>query len=528
MSISVEIKQLSSHLEQSLEKLKKASPRLVKKFESIIKLANNHIKATPNTDWITHIHVVGESRAMKSSYILDLYNNPELRQYLQIPTDSENDHTACPCMIIPTNTVSQIKVGKTLISEFSELEDIESYEEFQKYYSLNEQEKLNHTGGYLLKVYLPIDQCDFKHTVIEYPGIDSNEFATVENKDFYERIAKESLACFEALPGVVVACFKKLTIPPNHPLVVFINNYRRSLERGHGELPLTLSFNGDDAIRKNCSGNTKLVKILDEKFSIHKKFNLKVQLINPNYNDEKYRVKCPENIEEKKVKEWIDKFSNYGSYENLRQHIADNGGIKYSRELLSGYAENKELSNDIGYFYHADWIEDGKAHLDKLDKAILAIKSWDDADNISQYIKDMLRQYDANSYQSIIEIFNDNKSEMPQSGKQNGHMEYNQLFKDYWKSLIFTYYEQFIPKADNPICENRETAKRLLKNNVIEELFNNILYIYLDDNEWPASTSFKNGHAEKTLANILEFYLPNQLLSGNKKLLIAMSGREYR
>lgn len=528
MSIAIEIEQLSKSLEKSVERIKKGPARLRQKYSALIETIDAHVMRAPNPNWITHIHVVGESRAMKSSYILDLYNNDELRHYLQIPSDSANDHTACPCMIVPTKEVNQIQVERILISEFSVLENIESYEQFQKYYSLKEQEKHSYAGGFFLKVYLPLDHCVFKHIVIEYPGIDTNEFAAPENKDFYQRIAADSIACFEELPGVVVACFKKLSIPPDHPLVVFINNYRRSLERGQGELPLTLSFNGDGAIRDNCSGNTELVKLLDEKFAIHEKFNLNIQLINPNHNDEKYNVKCQENADVPKVKEWIEKFSGYDNYENLCRQIELDGGIEYSRQLLSSYATDKKLWSDIGYFFHADWLEKGKKYIDELDTAIITMESWDDAENISKYLRDRLRNYDADSYLSIKEIFAQQKSSMPMPEQQVGHMEYSLLFKEYWKSLILAYYEQFIPKESNPICENRNTAKRLLKSNVIDDLFNDILSVYLGTDEWPANTSFKNGHAEEALVNVLEFYLPNKLLSGNRKLLIAMSGRDYR
>ncbi|MBU0477211.1 hypothetical protein KKC91_01385 [bacterium] len=525
MTVAKRISDLSANLAKRLAAIENDDRQyLLDHYQQDRTAASAHIKKEPDLSWITCVHVIGEARAMKSSFILDLFDNPDLRTHLNIIDDSAHDHTACPCMVIPTEEMQQsISIERVNIFNLEEKSEVRGIHKFQELYALpRDKEKLTETaGGYFLKIFLPREKCKFPHVVIEYPGIDSKKYQSAEKEVLYNRLQEEFKALIEKIPGFVVACFeKKIDVPDKHPLDTFVKSYKNSFGKGAQRLPLIFSFNGSGAIRTYCSGNSDLINLIDSNFSIHDEFDTRVQLINPNY--QKYPIIWPDiaNSNREIINTWISKFSNYKNYENLSSHIEKDGGFEYSRELLSKLVEDEELSDSIGLIFHNKWLEEGEEILSGLVRIRKDMDEWDDVKRIIEHIRKRLSNYVNNPYLSVKETYHNNNRDFS-SNTLDSFQEKNS-HRNLWLKTIADYYLQFVSED---ICLDTEAAQKKLTK-IANEILDDVLTYYSGSNKPPTSLSFfSDEDMNNALLTIMTFYLPNQILKENKRLLTAMLGR---
>lgn len=517
MVIGDKIEKLTTELETKLNDIENDNHQhLLYLSEKIREDADTLIKDKPNIGWKTCVHVIGEARVMKSSYILDLYDNDELRRYLNIIDDAAHEHTACPCMVVPVEAqVDKIKAVKVNISDFDDSKLIKDIEEFQELYALpTEAEKLVEIkGGYFLKIYLPSEDCKFPHMLVEYPGIDSDNYKSDEKTKLYKRMGEEFKLLIDKTPGFVVACFeKKIKVALDHPLVQFVENYRQTFKKVSLTLPLIFSFNGGEAIRTYSSGNSNLIGILDEKFSIHDEFDTKVQLVNPNFQDYPVTWTAIDDRGKTVVNDWINRFSKYERYEKLKTEIEKDGGLAYSRALLTELVKDEELSNSIGYIFHHKWMEKAEETSNKLTEKKEEMDNWEVVEKVIEYLRVRLSDYSNNPYASVKEIFDDNKFDFSQEKPD---------YKGFWESLISDYYIQFISEE---LCQDLESAKHNIRN-IAKVMFEDVLAYYADSCEIPQPLTFyTDKDMNFALLTIMSFYLPNQILKGDSRLLSAMIG----
>lgn len=526
MSILDEIKHLSQNLEKKVSHIKNQPDRFLQKYSLDIQEAEQLISDTPDQKLDIFIHIVGIPRSMKSSYVLDLYDNEELRDHLSIPEDSDNDHTACPCIIYPTQDLKSIKIRKVLFSDFSSVE-ITNKQSFNKLYTVSEEYS---NESYLIRIDLPEDQCKFKYPVIEYPGIEGVAHGAEEKQVFYEKVKRETIKCMKKHPGILLACFRntKLGIHENHPISIFIENYKNILnqKRKTRKLPLVISYNGRGAIRTSCSNNTDLVKLLNDDFKKHNDFDTKIQLINPNNSNEDYQIKLKsldENNREN-INDWISRFSQYNSYEDLKTEVEKDGGLAYSRRFLSELLNSNNITESIALFFHADWLEGARKKINAFEEIEETISKWNDIKNIEKHVKEMVLQYASQQYKTAKELYIQNP---PKLTPEDNPINDAQNITNYWQDIIIKYYEQFIPSEDTKLLENREEAKKNLKKEA-SYIYSEFAKVYFDNKAWNNIRAFsEKAEANQLIADILSTYLANRLLRRDKYLMLSLLGIDF-
>ena len=464
------------------EKLKDVPEQQKGRADSLIAACESHLKEAPHTDIPVHIHIIGTDKSYKTSYLLDLFDNEELRKLFDIPQNTSTEHTAVPCLIQPAK-VDNLQIQR-LSTKAQIIDEHISPPQFRKFYDLEQGAR---PGGYMLRILLPEHNSKMLFPVIEYPGMKKEADASEKQNQIHQILRDDMIQTLKSFPGILVACFyKKVTIPPGHPMDTILKEYASYLRTDHNQhkLPLILSLQGREAVMTYC-GNTNVLQDIQKDFKSYELFDSTIQLTNPSHSQ------YPVNFGKKgnHVDEWIHKLSNYKDLNEIQENINKDGGISWSIALLEKICKYSHIREALDNIYLRPWIEENEKFLEEALLVYDEIKSFDIVLEIHAKLKESLNPK-SYKYRTLRQCFNDIFTPDMKSFTQQ---------KDLWEKVCIDYLKQFFAKQDD--CKNmaEEIWKRLLEK--------------ID----PYQRGFISTREEDVsyiILNIAEIYIPNALLRG--------------
>ncbi|HKK91373.1 MAG TPA: hypothetical protein VJ936_08230, partial [Desulfobacteraceae bacterium] len=320
------VPELKEKLESILDKLKSVPQSLQHKAEASILRCRECLKEVPDTDTPVYIHITGTDKSFKTSYLLDLFDNDDLRAVFDIKASNNSENTAVPCLVEPSSEVSKIRIRQVYINSGEVLRDDLNNREFIRLYDLGSGAN---PAGYLIQILVPADDTPMELPVIEYPGIKQGADTLKEHRQRHQTFQQDLLMTLARYPGIMVACFQhKIAIPPGHPLDVILGRYREVLRStGAGQrLPLIVSMQGTSAVAGFC-GHTNVLNDIENDFKSNALFDTTIQLVNPCNREWPVAFTEPGPY----VDQWIRKMSRYANVGEIQESIALDGGISRSR-----------------------------------------------------------------------------------------------------------------------------------------------------------------------------------------------------
>ncbi len=82
----------------------------------IIERCRNCLKAVPATDTPVYIHITGTDKSFKTSYLLDLFENDDLKELFSVKKRNTSENTAVPCLVDPVTWTDEVVVSQVSIS----------------------------------------------------------------------------------------------------------------------------------------------------------------------------------------------------------------------------------------------------------------------------------------------------------------------------------------------------------------------------------------------------------------------------
>jgi len=418
--------------------LQKQQPEAYRRYVSGVgkftRECDDLLRDMPGLDTQIYVHVIGVPKALKTSYVLDLFKSQKLAEILDVKDASNSEHTACPCLI------SLIDGPTTLERCGLELGDTPydiTIPEFHQLYQVPENRVV--TGGYLLKVNLSKADADPNapiFPVIEYPGIEDSDDAEIKQKDLHDVFQMDMMRTMMRYPGIVVACFEtNVRLPNGHPLIDYKNFLAQYNQ--HVRPPLVLSLNGVKAVAGFC-GNTNVLNDIGQ-YKAFKLFDLKIQLINPNpHNISRYRLSkddFPKPGEH--VLDWIQKLSDYENIEHVKTEIDKDGGVSFSRNMLSKMTQQEEIRDIVDRIYLTPWLEKAKKAVKDGTQWIEAMRTYNHKKELKRRIHDKVAKSD---YDTIDALYEEEKRDRP---SYNNTPTYQDDIKAFWIKLVLRYFQQF-------------------------------------------------------------------------------------
>jgi len=227
-------------------RLKDDIENILKKFENIdekqevqasVTLCKECLDTVPEVDIPVYVHIIGTDKSFKTSYLLDLFDNNELRQLFGVKVNNTSENTAVPCLIEPSDKVSKVTIRQLSISSKKVINKNVSPELFSRLYDLSKGAVPN---DYLIQILVPSNKTVMRLPVIEYPGIKQGADALEEQKYLHKTFQANLVQNLVKFPGILVACFQhKIAIPLGHPMDIILKKYGQTLKSG------ILSFSDD-------------------------------------------------------------------------------------------------------------------------------------------------------------------------------------------------------------------------------------------------------------------------------------------
>ncbi len=485
MSLNVNrVLHLKQKIEITLKKLLNVPDEQREKTREVIQLCDGCLNSVPATDTPVYVHIIGTDKSFKTSYLLDLFDNETLRNLFSVKIHNTSENTAVPCLVEPADNVDRLTIRQLSISTGQIIRDDISSSMFGKLYDLS---KGAIPEDYLLQVLVPSGETPMTLPVIEYPGIKEGADAQEEQRLLHKTFQKNLIRSLEKFPGILVACFQhKVAIPLGHPMDIILKKYGEILKTdfsGH-KLPLILSLQGASAITGYC-GNTHVKKDIHTDFRSHGSFDTTVQLINP------YNIFYPVTFSEPgpHVYEWINEISHYRDVEEIRENIARDGGIEWSRGLLTDICKNSHIQEALDNIFLKPWIIDSEECLKKAMIIMNEIDTYDEVEEIKERIRNTIIH---GKYKSIRSFF---KNEM--AAQSEGLIEDHRKF---WTSIFSQYLVQFF--SDDVRC--KKISETLWKN--LQERL---------DSDKKGFLGTREEDLPYIIMNTAELYVPNALIRGD-------------
>ncbi len=454
----------------------------------IIERCQNCLKTLPATDTPVYVHITGTDKSFKTSYLLDLFDNDDLRELFSVKQRNTSENTAVPCLVDPVSWADEVVVSQVSIRTGRVIRDRLTQEQFNRLYDLSSGAK---PKNYLIRVAVPADKTPMTLPVIEYPGIKEGADALESQKERHQTFQDNMLECLVRYPGILVTCFQhKIAIPPGHPLDAILKKYGDVLKTNYSyhKLPLVLSLQGDSAIASYC-GNTDVENDLAADFKSYKSFESIVQLVNP-CNDE-YPVSFISPGPH--VDSWIRNLSNYKDLREIKDQVKKDGGVSWSRTMLGQLCSTSHIQEALDNIFLTPWIQEAaEVHALALD-SLHDIENYDEVSEVKERVRTSILN---ETYQGLRQFF-DTEMEYADQGEILDH-------KEFWTTVFTQYLDQFL--ADTP------------KSQAIADVLWKSMHQRLD----PENKGFLSA-AEKDLPHIImnmaEFYVPNMLVRGDFTLV---------
>lgn len=508
------IMRLKENIEQVLHKLLNVPADQRSKAVYAVGKCQESLASVPPADTPVYVHIIGTDKSFKTSYLLDLFDNHDLRELFSVKIHNTSENTAVPCLVEPSEKVRGITIRQISISSGEIMQDNLSSELFSSLYDLS---KGAVPDDYLIQVLLPADQTPMKLPVIEYPGIKEGADAADEQKKLHKTFQQNLIKNLVRFPGILVACFQhKVAIPPGHPMDIILKKYGEilntddswqsltPLEMGRGgedaaqldspmkrygevskhKLPLVVSLQGASAITGYC-GNTNVEKDIDTDFRSHRAFDTTIQLINPYNHAYPLAFGKPGPY----VDGWIRNLSRYKDLHEIHQQITLDGGVGWSRSLLEDICQNSHIQEALDNIFLRPWIMEGESCVAKSNEILSEIETYDEVAEISEKIRLSIIN---GRYRSIRTFF---KNELAISG--DGVVENHQRF---WGNIFYQYLSQFFD--DNGRCS---AIAKILWDNLEQRL----------DPEHKGFLGTREQDLPYIIMNSAELYVPNAVIRGD-------------
>ncbi len=485
------IMRLKDDIESVLDKLKNVDEKQKEKAQNSIKLCRESLNTVPEIDTPVYVHITGTDKSFKTSYLLDLFDNDELRKLFSVKVHNTSENTAVPCLVEPSKTVNKVTIKQLSISSKQVIRDDISAELFGKLYDLSRGAV---PDDYLIQILVPSSKTPMTLSVIEYPGIKEGADALEEQRNLHRTFQKNLEQNLIKFPGILVACFQhKIAIPLGHPMDIILKKYGKTLKTNYSQhkLPLILSLQGASAITGYC-GNTNVEKDINADFRSHGNFDTTIQLVNPYNNSYPVSFSDPGPY----VETWIKSFSKYQNVQEIQTIIQDDGGIDWSRKLLENICKNSHIQEALDNIFLKPWIMNSDTCLEEAMKILNEIQTYDEVAEINEKIRLSI----VNGKYKSIKIFFKNELAIQHDGLIEKHSKF-------WTSIFSQYLIQFFD--DHTRCN--QIAKRLWQN------LNQRL-----DSQNKGFIGTREEDLPYIIMNTAELYVPNALIRGD----FAVFGRD--
>lgn len=482
------LRELYQGIESLVHKLSRVPENHLEKTMEIVALCHETLKAVPSMDTPVYIHVTGTDKSFKTSFLLDLFDNDELRKLFSVKMRNTSENTAVPCLVTPSSQVDGVVISQICISTGAVLRANLNQKQFNRLYDLSNGAE---PDDYLLQVEVPARETPMTIPVIEYPGIKEGADAMDRQKKLHQTFQANMLATLVKFPGILVACFQhKIAIPPGHPMDAILKKYGTVLKTSyaHHKLPLVISMQGESAIASYC-GNTNVESDIAGDFKSYRDFETIVQLVNPCNQD--YPVTFGEKGPH--VDAWIRNLSRYQDLEEIKEQITVDGGIAWSRRLLKALCTSAHIQEALNNLFLKPWIMEASAIHARAMDCFHDISNYDEVEEIKERIRQAILN---DTYQGLRQFFN---SELgyAHEGIISNHGEF-------WTTIFTHYLEQFFRESD--------------RSKTIAGIIWETLRRRLDpDNKGFLGT--READLPYIIMNMAELYVPNALLRGDYTLM---------
>ncbi len=479
---------LKNNIKAICEKLGDVPSGQAEKAKAAIDMCRHCLAEVPETDSPVYVHITGTDKSFKTSYLLDLFDHPGLRELFSVKIHDTSENTAVPCLVEPSNEVTGITVRQLAISTKQILREDLTKQQFIRLYDLASGAEPN---DYLLQVLVPKDETPMTLPVIEYPGIKEGADAMAQQQELHETFQKDLLKTLVKFPGVLVACFQhKIAIPIGHPMDIILKKYGEVLKTGfsHHKLPLVISMQGASAVA-GYLGNTNVEKDIKNDFSSFQAFDSVIQLVNP--LNETYRVTFSEPGPH--VENWINNLSRYGSIREIQKAIISDGGISRSRDLLEEICQAPYLQEALDNLFLKPWLIKGAACLEKALSCFNEIATYDEVSEISEKIRVAVIK---GRYRSLRYFFN-HEMEIISDGVIDNH-------GNFWPAIFSQYLSQFLEDD-----KKSDAIARVLWDQLEKRL----------DSETKGFIGTLEKDLPYIIMNIAELYVPNALIRGEYAII---------
>ena len=423
--------QLYQEMESLVYKLSRVPENHREKAREIIELCQESLKAVPSVDTPVYIHITGTDKSFKTSFLLDLFDNDELRKIFSVKMRNTSENTAVPCLVTPSQ-VDAVTISQVCISTGVVMREDLNQKQFNRLYDLSNGAE---PDDYLLRVEVPAEATPMSLPVIEYPGIKEGADAMDRQKRLHQTFQTNMLDTLVKFPGILVTCFQhKIAIPPGHPLDAILKKYGAVLKTNfsHHKLPLVISMQGESAIASYC-GNTNVEQDIGSDFKSYRDFETIVQLVNP------CNLDYPVTFGEKgpHVDTWIRNISRYRDLEEIKEQILLDGGIAWSRRMLKALCTSSHIQEALNNLFFKPWMMEAMALNARAMDCFHDITNHDEVEEI----KERMRQAILNdSYQPLRQFF---KSELAYA-----HEGIISNHEEFWTTIFSQYLEQFLKESD--------------------------------------------------------------------------------
>ncbi len=480
--------QLQREMESIIEKLADIPEQHRDKVREVTEQCRTILNSAPGIDTPVYIHITGTDKSFKTSLLLDLFDNDDLRRIFSVKKRNTSENTAVPCLVEPSSWTDSLTISQVSISTGKVMRSRLSQEQFNRLYDLSLGAE---PGDYLIRISVPADKTPMDLPVIEYPGIKEGADSKEQQKERHLQFQANMLDTLVRYPGILVACFQhKIAIPPGHPMDAILKKYGDILKTDfpYHKLPLVLSLQGDSAIASYC-GNTNVEEDLQNDFKSFKSFESVIQLVNP-CNDQypvSFITPGPH------VDGWIRNLSRYKDLAEIQEQVQIDGGISWSRNLLRQLCTTSHIMEALDNMFLVPWITEAAAiHANAMD----FLHGIDNHDEVSE-IKERIRKAILNdTYHSLRHLF-ESELAYTHEGVITDH-------PNFWTTLFTQYLDQFF--ADT---QRSRTIARGLWGNLFQRLD-------------PAEKGFLGARETDLpfiIMNMAELYVPNVLMRGDYTLL---------
>ncbi len=453
------------------------------------------LSLVPATETPVYIHIIGTDKSFKTSYLLDLFGNDELRTIFRIKERNTSENTAVPCLVEPHEDAEHIQMDQVSITTGETIMENLDHERFAQLYDLASGAV---PDDYLIRIRVPKNQTPMRIPVIEYPGIKEGADARKSQRDNHQAFQNNMMSCLVRFPGIFVACFQhKVSIPVGHPLDAVLKKYGEVLKTNyaHEKLPLVISLQGETAIAGYC-GNTNVLEDLANDFQSYRNFDATVQLVNP--SNDQYPVKFADPGPH--VEEWIAQVSRYTDVEQIREQILLDGGISWSRGMLKEICTTSHINQALHNLFFSPWISGAENTLSRANECFHSIKSHDEVSSL----KEKMRQAILNqTYQYLDDIFEAEFGPRLREYTDPAHLRDADTIEDqeaFWTFIFTQYLEQFL--------EDRQRSANIAK----------VMWESLHQRLDPSNKGFLGARTSDIpliILNVARMYVPNCLMRGD-------------